>query len=88
MSSCACGCVHVPFSVVHSVMVALMAEATHQRTPPAPPPLKPLVLSHLLRKPHLTEMFKAIGKWSGEERPPLTEAPRTQAAVDTKQVRG
>ena len=51
--------------MVHSVMVALMAEATHQCTPPAPPHLQPLVLSHLLCKPHLTEMFKAIGKWSG-----------------------
>ena len=75
MSSCACCCVHVPFSVVHSVMAALMAEATHQCTPPASPPPQPLVLSHLLRKPHLTEMFKAIGKWSGEERPPSPRHP-------------
>ena len=56
-------------------MAALMAEAMHQCTPPAPPPLQPLVLSHFLRKPHLTEMFKAMGKWSGEERPPHRGTP-------------
>ena len=47
---------------------------------------QPLTLSHILGKARLREIFKAIGKWSGEERAPL-KVPQAQPAVATKQVR-
>ena len=49
---------------------------------------QPLTLSHILGKARLREIFKAIGKWSGEECAPLTEVPQAQPAAATKQVNG
>ena len=45
------------------------------RLPSVLPLPQPLTLSHILGKARLREVFKAIGKWSGEERAPLTEGP-------------
>ena len=47
---------------------------------------QPLTLSHILGKARLRELFKAIGKWSGEECAPFTEVPQAQPAAATKQV--